>query len=100
MQLQIKGQLSQVMGQNAVIPLAGNSAAGLMNTIQKIKLDNITVTQPVDLDTMESDIEALKAEPTGYLSLAAATTALGAGKKFQYLAANLDGAVTGTVAWT
>lgn len=39
-------------------------------------------------------------EPTAYISKAAALSALGAGKKFQYLPANLDGAVEGTVAWT
>lgn len=43
---------------------------------------------------------AVESEPTGYLSKAAATSALGVGAKFQYLAANLDGAVEGTVAWT
>lgn len=43
---------------------------------------------------------AEEVEPTGYISKSAAITALGVGKKFQYLAANLDGAVEGTVAWT
>lgn len=54
--------------------------------------------------TIESDGLSIvvddEVEPTGYLSRAAATIALGAGAKFQYLAANLDGAVEGTVAWT
>ena len=56
--------------------------------------NNITVT-------IEGDgLRVVKTKPTGYLSRAAATAALGANKEFTYLAANLDGASRGTVAWT
>lgn len=41
-----------------------------------------------------------EAKPNAYVSKAAATTALGVGKKFIYTAANLDGATEGSVAWT
>ena len=64
----------------------------------------LSATQTGATVTIESDglrvVVDDEVEPTGYLSKAAATTALGTGKKFQYLAANLDGAVEGVVAWT
>lgn len=43
-------------GTNAVLPTATGSLAGVMPGADKAKLNFITVTQAVDLDSMESDI--------------------------------------------
>lgn len=43
-------------GTNATLPSATGTEAGLMPASDKVKSDFISVTQPVDLDTMESDI--------------------------------------------
>lgn len=141
------GTVESSTGSNAVIPAVTGTNAGLMLPSHKVKLDFITVTQNINLDTLANTVNQalisvtdtnsinltktntdLKAdlkvsatqvganvtiasdglrvsvtpesEPVGYVSKAAATTALGVGKKFQYLPANLDGAVEGTVAWT
>lgn len=141
------GTVTSDTGTNATVPAVSGTNAGLMLPAHKVKLDFITVTQPVNLDAIEAAVNsalqsvtdtnsvnltktgtAIKAdvkisasqvgasltiesdglkievdeetEPAGYLSKAAATTALGANQKFTYLAANLDGAPEGTVAWT
>lgn len=98
-----QGIVESSNGNNATVPAVTATNAGLMLPSQKVKSDFLTVTQNVNLDTVVSDIVSIfaqLAEPTGYLSKADAVTALGNGKKFQYLPANLDGAVEGTVAWT
>lgn len=141
------GTVTSTTGSNAILPAVNASNAGLSLPSHKVKLDFLTVTQPVDLDAIESAINeslqtvidsnsinltktgtSLKAdlnisatqvgavvsiesdglrvsvdeetEPTAFLSKSAALIALGAGEKFQYLEANLDGAIGGSVSWT
>jgi len=65
----------------------------------KISATQVGATVTVEPDGLKIEVDS-EAEPTGYLSRAAAISALGTGKRFQYLPANLDGAVEGTVAWT
>ena len=141
------GAVTSSSGTNATLPAVGGANAGLMLPAHKVKLDLITVTQNINLNTLfilansalqtvvnSNSIDLIKTgtqisanlkisatqngatvtvendglrvsvdeeiKPSGYLSKTAATTALGANKKFRYLAANLDGAVEGTIAWT
>lgn len=47
-------------GSGITIPEATTSLAGVLNAADKTKLSFISVTQAVDLDTMESDIAALQ----------------------------------------
>ncbi len=49
------GVVNSDTGTDATIPLASGTNAGLMAPTQFTKLSNITVTQVVDLDTIESD---------------------------------------------
>ena len=49
-------------GTNVTIPAATTSDAGLMTTTQFDKLDNITITQPVDLDSIESGLSSVQTE--------------------------------------
>lgn len=74
-------------------------------TVDELTADlNISATQGDDVTvTIEPDglkVDYTETSPTAYVSRAAAETALGTGAKFKYLAANLDGAIEGTVAWT
>lgn len=125
-----QGVVTSSNGTDATIPAVDNTNAGLMtsallallnsavqgvtdsNTIDFTKTGNdisgnvkISASQGAGVAvTAEADgikVEYTETEPTAYLSKAEATTALGGtGKKFQYAAANLDGAVEGSVAWT
>ena len=65
----------------------------------KISATQVGATVTTEADGLKVSVTP-ESKPTGYLSKALATTALGANKKFRYLAANLDGAVQDTVAWT
>lgn len=142
------GSVNSSNGTNATVPAVSASNAGLMLPAHKVKLDFITVTQPVNLNLIESTVNtalqsvidsnsinltksgtsikadlkisatqgtgvtvsvagdglrvsaASESKPTGYLSKAAATTALGVNQKFRYLSANLDGTAEGSVSWT
>lgn len=48
------GQVASSTGSNAVVPAVTNTEAGLSLPAHKIKADFISVTQPVDLDAIES----------------------------------------------
>ena len=50
------GTVTSDTGTDATLPLATGSIAGLMAPAQFTKLSNVSVTQAVDLDTMESNI--------------------------------------------
>ncbi len=89
----------------AVQTVTDSNSIDFTKTGTDIKADlKLSATQTGATVTIESDglriVVDDETEPTGYVSKTVATAALGAGKKFQYLAANLDGAVEGTVAWT
>lgn len=78
---------------------------GGTSIVGNIQSNNLTIERNYELPDASGTIALTSdivpdSKPTGYLSRVAATTALGANMKFIYLAANLDGAVEGTVAWT
>lgn len=46
-------------GADATIPASTATLAGLESAVNNVKLSNITITQPVDLDALEQDVEDL-----------------------------------------
>lgn len=89
----------------ALQTVADTNSINLTKTGTEIKADlKISATQvgatvSIGADGLNIEVHQ-ETKPPGYLSKAAATTALGAGKKFRYLAANVAGAVEDTIAWT
>lgn len=85
--------------------VTNTNSVNLTKTGDAISADvNISATQngasvSILADGISVSVDA-EAEPQAFDSAADALVALGAGAKFQYTAANLDGAVEGTVAWT
>ena len=51
--------LNSSSGADVIIPQASPTLAGLLNGTDKIKLNNISITQPVDLDDLELWVENL-----------------------------------------
>lgn len=95
----------KLLAESALKSVTNSNSIALTETEGNIIADlKISATQNGASITTASDGLRINVEsetkPTAYLSKSAATTALGTGKKFVYLAANLDGAVEGVVAWT
>jgi len=55
-------EVTSSTGTNAVIPAATATDAGVQSAADKAKSDLVTVTQPVDLDAVETDVAASKAK--------------------------------------
>ena len=67
-------QITSSDGNNVTLPAADTNLAGLLTNAQFDKLDNITVTSPINLDTLSSTVDGITSNIQSNLSYTSSAT--------------------------